>query len=61
MVPEHFPENLVSGAALSHPDDQHARQWSVCFSYSLFTSQKLAQLVSAFLTGLLVFVLRLKL
>lgn len=46
MVPEHIPENLVSSAALSHSDDQHASQWSVCFSSSLFTGQKLAQLLS---------------
>lgn len=34
MVPQHIPENVVSGAALSHSDDQHASQWSVCFCSS---------------------------
>lgn len=42
MVPQHIPENVVPGAALSHADDQHAGHWSVCFcsSSSLFSSQK---------------------
>ena len=27
LVPQHLPEDLVSGAALPHPHDQHAPLW----------------------------------
>lgn len=45
MVPQHIPENVVPGAALSHSDDQHASQWSVCFcsTSNLFSSQKVCR------------------
>lgn len=33
VVPKHLPENMVSGAALSHTDDQHASLRSVLHSH----------------------------
>lgn len=47
MVPQHIPENVVSGAALAHSDDQHASQWSVCFcsAYNLTSSQQVKESV----------------
>lgn len=38
MVPQHFPENLVSGAALPHSHDQHASCWSVLLLCSTHNS-----------------------
>lgn len=38
MVPEHLPENMVPGATLSHPDDEHASLRSVLSTLTAFPS-----------------------